>query len=135
LTIYVQQVLQSNTNDLTQTRNFLESGPSPAQQYAECLLAILLHLECDRHRQPELTMQYPPNSLHARAVEVISTNTVNNPDLRRLEIAGLFGSELVEHRTVNFRIYDLMALNCRNDDERHILAEIGVFLKRLPHHA
>jgi hypothetical protein len=135
LSILVQRTLDVGINDLDRSRNYFRAGPSLYQQFGECLLAILLHLECDSGRQPDVTTDYPLNSLHDKAVEMISTNTLTNPDLRRLEIAKLFGSELIEHRILNLRLYDFLALACLNEDERCILAEIGTFVMRLPHAA
>ncbi len=112
--------------DLTRARALLEINPDPYQRFAQRLLAILycLDLQAMMPDRPALTQTYPPGNLHNATIRYLQELHPKNPRALKLEIALIFGAELVEHGIFNPRIYNYLVQGCETDEERRLLAEI-----------
>ena len=102
-------------------RNFFRTGPV-GHRFAEDLLAALLYLACRGRRV--LPRTYPPETRHALKLETAVGTTREDPDARRAALAALFVTELVEDGVLNETLAHVLALSCRNDGERAILAAL-----------
>ena len=88
-------------------------------QMQHLLAACVLCLMC--RENSATTPDYPPGNLHAPALAMVLRNTAGDPEARRIEIARLFCTELACYRIFNPRLFNWLALSCRNDDERALL--------------
>lgn len=104
---------------------FLLSSPSKFFRFTQALFAISLALRCKSNSGPmDVTEQYPKGNQHAAALRNILDRHPETDPSRRLEVAKLFGSELVDHRILNRRLYKYLALCCDNKTERALLLDI-----------
>jgi len=104
----------------------LVNSPSQLARFGQVLhaIAMALGLRPDAS-SPAFAQDYPPGNQHAAALNnIISRHPEEDPG-RRLHIAWLFGTELLDYRIFNRRLFDFLALSCRNDDERSLLNDIA----------
>mgnify|MGYP001164668018 CR=1 FL=1 len=87
-------------------------------------LVLLLHLRGAKG----LTTEYPKGNMHAAAMRIIRDNSKDNPDLRRIEIAKIFCTELADYKIVNKRLFNALVLSCESDAERALMMEIRNFM-------
>lgn len=97
------------------------------RQFAQLLLFMILIVRLRPGRYEDATQEYPKGNMHAAALRMIRDNTVNNPDLRRLEVAKLFCTEAVDYKIFNPRLFNALALYCENDSERALISEIRTY--------
>jgi hypothetical protein len=103
---------------LAATAPMLASG-GDRLQLPDLLAACLLHLRC-RPGRP-VTAAYPPGNLHGRALQITLESTAADPETRLVEVARLFCTELADYGIFNPRLFNWLALSCRNDTERGLL--------------
>lgn len=95
-------------------------------QFVQALFAIAFSIHSKRAVEAlHVSERYPPNNRHGQALELIMKEYPESDPGRRLEIAKLFGIELVDHRIYNRRLFNYLALSCSNDSERALLSEIN----------
>ncbi|MEP3334404.1 hypothetical protein [Sedimentitalea sp.] len=124
--------------DLARARELFEVNPDPHHRFCQRLLAILFCLECRGLFAPgsvPARTQYPEGNLHGAAIRHL--REVHEGDLRvlRLEIASVFGGELIEHGIFNPRIFNYLAQGCECDNERLLLREILSHVQGVRHAA
>lgn len=116
--------------------NFLVRSPSKLYSFAQVLFAIALALRCKPGAFPtELVEHYPEGNQHAAALNNIVDRIPESDPSRRLEVAKLFGSELIDHRIFNPRLYNYLVLCSANRMERALLSDIGEMTRRKKHAA
>lgn len=69
----------------------------------------------------KIVEEYPPNSLHWKAMSNISSSDESE---KIFQVLDLFSSELIGSRIFNFRLYDFLILSCTNNTQLKILKEI-----------
>jgi hypothetical protein len=108
--------------------SFLVDSKSAFFQFNQALFAIVFVLMA-RHSndQPAFTRVYPKANQHAAALRNILNRHDENDPLRRFWIARLFGSELIDHKILNPRIYQYLLLASENDCELALILEIRAF--------
>ena len=124
LALLADRVGRDPACDLSRTLCFFTSHRHDRKAGVIDVLAAALLILRMRARDPG-SDAYPPGNLHARALEIIIEGTARDPLQRQLEITRLFCDELVNYGIFNPRLYNFLALACRNDDERRLLAEIA----------
>jgi hypothetical protein len=135
MSVMAQNEMSVDRADLERIWRFFCIGPSMDHRFAEILLGVAFCIACDPDRLNNLTSIYPPNNVHAQAVEEIRTNTRNNPAETRYYIARLFAKELLEYRIMNPRLFNYLAIACQNAHERRILTGIRTALEARKHAA
>ena len=75
-----------------------------------------------------LTQTYPRTSRHAEAVRMIRETSAHDPAAERLRLVHLFVTELAEFGIFNARIYDVLLLSARHDEDRALLVDIQDFV-------
>ena len=94
-------------------------------QFSQALFVIALALHCKRSVTGfNISETYPRGNRHAAALKNILSRESPSAGALRVEIASLFGIELIDYRILNRRLFDYLALSCANSSERHLLAEI-----------
>ena len=91
-------------------------------QLPDLLAACLMHLQC--RTGGAVTSDYPANNLHGRALQIVLENTAADPEARLVEVARLFCTELADYGIFNPRLFNWIALSCRNETERSLLRAI-----------
>ncbi len=112
--------------DLTRSRELFEIDPDPRRRLTQHLLAILFCLEC-RAAMPApaaLTEDGSPDMLNGETIRGLRDRNPHAPEVLALEIAVVFGSELVENGIFNQCIFDHLMRGCDTDNDRRLLAEI-----------
>lgn len=106
--------------------NSLVSSCSRLVRFAQVLHAVAWTLETKFGRTMlHASEAYPEGNQHAPALEnIIARHPDSDPD-RRLHVAWLFGTELIDYGIFNRRLYNWLALTCRNEDERSLLRAIA----------
>lgn len=105
--------------------SFLLNSKSAFFQFNQALFAILLVLMARQSRvEPDFRRTYPKGSQHGAALRNILNRHDEDDPLRRLWIARLFGSELVDHGIFNPRLYQYLILASDNDCELRLIQEI-----------
>lgn len=113
--------------DLPRARELFEVNPDPHHRFCQRLLAILFCLECRDLFTPgpvPVRTRYPEGNLHGAAIRHLRDLHVDDSRALQLEIASVFGAELVEHGIFNPRIFNYLVQGCECDDERLLLREI-----------
>jgi hypothetical protein len=105
-------------------------------QFHQALFAIVLCLKAHTEtRQLKITENYPKGNQHRAALRNIIDRHDENDPLRRLWIARLFGSELVNHQIFNPRLFDYLVLASQNDSELQLTMEILSMTRSTIEHA
>ena len=113
--------------------NFFLRSKAKERKFLEVLVAIACGLGCATTNGSARPL---PDG-HERDVALIRIRDATGGDTmqRRLEIAYLFGAELIDHASFDADLFAELALFCANDDERDAVDLIGIFLDRLDHAA
>lgn len=132
------EVRAAGVCDPGRARALFEINPDPHHRFSQRLLAILFCLECRDLFAPgavPVHTRYPEDNLHGAAIRHLRDLHGDNPGMLRLEIASVFGSELVEHGIFNPRIFNYLVQGCECDDARSLLREILSHVQGVRHAA
>lgn len=105
-------------------------------QFTQALYAIVVGLKAKSASAPlYFAQQYPEGNQHRAALLNILKRHDENDPMRRLWIAKLFGSELVNHGIFNPRLGEYLVLATENDTELQLMREILTMTQRGKKHA
>lgn len=131
LTALADRILSGETFAFFHLSQVFQTGPSRHHQFAEALLAVLFDVIGHAAPDRRIVTHYPQHHGHAPAVIALMGRHKDDPVQRRLELARLFGTEMVDLRVFNSRLFDALVLSCQNDDERALLDHIYMNTKEI----
>lgn len=127
----VSRFSSDSDGHLAMALSFMLNSQSVLFRFTQALFAIAFSLHCKTSSSYlDVTESYPKGNQHAAALSDILNRYSEADPHRRLEIAKLFGTELVDYGLFNRRLYNYLALCCENDTERALLAEIYALTRR-----
>lgn len=126
LVALLERLEAESTPVFSMATSVLVQSPSKLMRFTQTLYAIVFMFRVKRETiKATFSEQYPAGNQHVAALDnIIKQHPEADPE-RRLQIALLFGAELVDYSVFNRRIYNYLALCCRNPTERELLAEIS----------
>ena len=124
------------TASLESGLSLLVNSNSVHFKFDQMLFAILFALVA-RNEPPHggYASIYPEGNQHAAALRNILDRHDESDPFRRVWIARLFGSELVDHGIFNPRLYEFLVLACENDCEMRLIQEILAITRGTKRHA
>lgn len=124
----LQRGLEDNNLSFSMFVNTLATSPSKLYQFSQVLFAACVFQTVQRQtmRLAQISSRYPEGSQHAPALRNVLSSYEDGTPERRLHIATLFFSELLEFSIFNPRLYKYLALSCCNESERDLLKTTAV---------
>lgn len=111
--------------------SFMLTSHSILFRFTQALFAISFALRCKSGGAAiDVTESYPTGNQHDAALRNILKAYPEADPNRRLALATLFGTELVDYGIFNPRLYNYLALCCENGTERALLADIECLIRR-----
>lgn len=125
LATLAQRLLSDSDASFGMVLSYFMESPSHTRKFVECLIAIAFALYVRRTTGEINTVtEYPRGNRHGEALRQIVQNTRSDSAEQRLEVACLFGTELVDRCLFNPRLYDYLVLSTQNTYERKLLGNI-----------
>jgi hypothetical protein len=130
-----RRMASDSSGSLDTAMSLLCNSESALFQFNQALFAIVLTLMARAKGEQPVTQDYPKGNQHAAALRNILNRHDENDPLRRLWIARLFGSELVDHNIFNPRLYQYLVLASDNDCELKLVQKIKSMTRSKQRHA